>query len=552
MIRKSVHDQASFLRIFAVCIAAVLVSGNAVSAGSDSSHAGATPAVSSAGAGSGDTRQAAPEAQPNAVNAMVAARFLEQSSWGPTATTISQVQSAGLQAYLQQQFAAPISTYTTPNSTDPLSVVQKQFFVNALQGQDQLRQRVSFALSEIIVISGTKAKIIDPTEFTLWMNMLQNDAFGNFYNLLQDVTLSPAMGYYLDMAHNNGCKLCSPNENYAREVMQLFTIGLMELNPDGTPQLDQNGNQIPTYTQSTIEGFSSTFTGWAYPPAPGKPARFFSKQYFGGPMLPYTQYYSKASKLLLNGTTIPAKGNIQSDLSLALQNIFNHPNVGPFICSQLIQKLVTSNPSPSYVSRVAAVFDDNGSGVRGDLTAVVTAILMDSEARRGDDPTQVQASDGHLREPLLHMLAALRAVNATTDGTNLNVYANNMLQPPFMSPTVFNFYPPDYQLPGTALLGPEFKILNSNTTMARVNFINDLIYGSVGSTTTTNISPYVNVAGNVSKLLSMVSTNLLHGQMSSGVNSTLTSTLSAIPDNTGRAQAALYLVLSSSQFQVEH
>jgi hypothetical protein len=183
---------------------------------------------------------------------------------------------------------------------------------------------------------------------------------------------------------------------------------------------------------------------------------------------------------------------------------------------------------------------------------VVSAILLDSEARRGDDPSQVQASDGHLRESLLHMLAAMRAVNATTDGANLATYANDMLQPPFLSPTVFNFYPPDYQIPGTQLLGPEFKIFNSNTSISRVNFINDLIYGTVGSGTTIDISAYVNVAGNVSSLINLVNTNLLHGAMSSDVSNTLATTLSAIPDNTRRAQAALYLVAGSSQFQVEH
>jgi uncharacterized protein (DUF1800 family) len=484
-------------------------------------------------------------------NAMTAARFLEQSSWGPTAATIAQVQQGDLPTFLQQQFSAPVSTYTTPGPTDDLTFVQKQFFVNAIQGQDQLRQRVSSALSEIMVVSAVKIK--DPTAFALWMNMLQNDAFGNFSTLLKDVTLSPTMGYYLDMGNNNGCKLCRPNENYAREVLQLFTIGLMQLNLDGTPQLDQSGNTIPTYTQDMIEGFAHVFTGWSYPAPPGgKPAHFFSKQYYSGPMLPYSAHYDKGSKLLLNGTTLPAGGDIQADLDAALQNIFNHPNVGPFICKQLIQKLVTSNPSLDYVTRVSQVFNNNGSGVRGDLKAVVTAILLDPEARRGDDPAQVQSSDGHLREPLLHMMAAMRAVNTTTDGANLMVYADNMRQQPFDSPTVFNFYPPNYQLPGTQLLGPEFKLLNASTTSARINFVNDLIYGSIGANTTTNISAYVSVAGNVNNLLDMVSTNMLHGQMSADVRSTLVSTLSAIPDNTRRAQAALYLVASSSQFQVEH
>jgi Protein of unknown function (DUF1800) len=185
------------------------------------------------------------------------------------------------------------------------------------------------------------------------------------------------------------------------------------------------------------------------------------------------------------------------------------------------------------------------------LQAVVTAILMDPEARRGDDPAQVQANDGHLREPLLHMMAVMRALNTTTDGANLMYYASDMRQEPFVPTTVFNFYPPNYQIPGTQLLGPEFKILNTSTTISRINFVNDLVYGGLG-TTKPDISAYVAVAGDVNKLLDMVSLNMIHGQMSDAMRSTLFSTISAIPNNTRRAQAALYLTGSSSQFQVEH
>jgi len=502
--------------------------------------------------GSADSNALAEQvsAQQDQVSAAIASRFLEQASWGPTPTTIAQVQQSGLQGYLTQQFSAPVSTYKTPGPNDGLNVVQNQLFVNATQGQDQLRQRVSFALNEIMVISGLK--IGDPTAFSLWMNMLQNDAFGNFSTLLNDVTLSPAMGYYLDMGNNDGCSSCRPNENYARESMQLFSIGLVMLNPDGTPQLDGSGNPIPTYTQNTIDGFAGVYTGWSYPPSPGNTAQFYAGPYYSGPMLPYDSHHNKSSKLLLNGVTLPAGGTIQSDLSAALQNVFNHPNVGPFISQQLIQKLVTSNPSPAYVSRVTQVFDDNGSGVRGDMKAVVSAILLDPEARRGDDPSRVQASDGHLREPVLHIAAVLRALGATTDGANLNYYAQNMAQQPFMSSSVFNFYPPNYQIPGTQLLGPEFKIFNSSTDIARINFVNDLIYGSVSSTTTIDISAYVAAAGDVGKLLDMVSLNLMHDQMSDAMRGTLTTTLSSISSNQRRAMAALYLTAGSSQFQVEH
>ena len=487
----------------------------------------------------------------NQVSAQVAARFLDQSTWGPTPQLISHVQQIGLQAFLNEQFNAPISTYPAPGPKDDVGFVEKRFFLNAMQGPDQLRQRVAFALSEIFVISAQK--INNPNAFTLWMNMMQNDASGNYQTLLKDVSLSPSMGYYLDIGNNDGCNGCAPNENYAREVMQLFSIGLAQLNPDGSVQTDGSGNPIPTYTQNTIEGFSSIFTGWTYPPTPGSQNGFYNQPYFSGPMIAFDNHHDSKSKLLLNGTTVPAGGTTTADLTAGVQNIFNHPNVGPFICKQLIFKLVTSNPSPAYISRVVAVFNDNGSGVRGDLKAVITAILMDPDARRGDDPAQVQSTDGHLREPLLFMLSVMRAANATTDGgDNLRYYASNMRQEPFNSPTVFNFYPPTYKIPGTQLLGPEFKLLNTSTSIARINFVNDLVYGNIGQNTKIDLSPYLANAADPNALMDSLSAVLLHGQMSDSARSTVANALSQITDPKRRTKAAFYLIAGSSQFQVQH
>jgi len=487
------------------------------------------------------------------VTAAAAARFLEQSTFGPTTTSIPHVQQVGLQAFLNEQYSAPTSTYPAPGVNDNIDVVKQRFFTNALTGQDQLRQRVAWALAQIFVVSNQK--IGDPSAFTSWMNMLQKDAFGNFSTLLNDVTLSPTMGHYLDMVRNDKPDPTSgrePNENYAREILQLFSIGLSQLNPDGTVQVDGNGIPIPTYTQDTIIGFAHVFTGWAYPTKAGQTASFYNGEYYGGPMIPFDTHHDTGDKLLLNGVTLPGGGTTQSDLTAALQNIASHPNVGPFISKQLIQHLVTSNPSPAYVSRITAVFNDNGSGVRGDLKAVVNAILMDSEARRADDPAQVQAGDGHLKEPVLFMMNLLRASNATSDGVNLNNYASDMKEEPFESPTVFNFYPPDNVIAGTTLVGPEFRIFNSTTAISRINFVNDLVFGSVSSTTKTDISAYVALATNPAELVDSLSGVLTHGPLSDGARSTIITTVTNLTDNTKRAKTALYLIGSSSQFQVAH
>jgi uncharacterized protein (DUF1800 family) len=532
------------------------ISSTSLSATGTSSAAG-TVALQVINPGTGsptsNTLQVQVGAPTTGVTASAAARFLEQSTFGPTPALTQHVQQVGLQAFLNEQFSAAASTYPTPGATDDISVVKQRFFTNALTGQDQLRQRVAWSLAQTFVVSNQK--IGDPSAFTLWMNMLQKDAFGNFSALLNDVTLSPTMGHYLDMVRNDKPDPNSgsePNENYAREILQLFSIGLAQLNPDGTPQLDGNGVPVPTYTQDTIIGFAHVFTGWAYPTKAGQTAQFYNDEYYGGPMIPFDAHHDTGQKLLLNGVTLPAGGTTQADLTTALQNIVSHPNVGPFISKELIQHLVTSNPSPAYVSRITAVFNDNGSGVRGDLKAVVNAILMDSEARRGDDPTQVQASDGHLKEPVLFMMNLLRATNATSDGANLNNYASDMKEEPFESPTVFNFYPPDNGIPGTTLLGPEFRIFNSTTAISRINFVNDLVFSNVGGTTKTDISTYVALATNPAELVDSLSGVLTHGPLSDGARNTIISTVTNITDNTKRAKTALYLIGSSSQFQVAH
>ena len=256
----------------------------------------------------------------------------------------------GFSAWIDDQFSKPETAITLP-SGQSLGPVQDEYLWRMVHAPDQLRQKVAYALSQIIVISANKN--IYPPEIVPYLQILSKNAFGNYKSLLREISQSSQMGKYLDLANSAKPGVGGgANENYPRELMQLFTIGLVQLNPDGTPQQDGSGNSIPTYSQDTIEGFAHTFTGWSYPPKPGQSAKFYSDQYYSGPMVAFDNHHDKGAKLLLNGVTIPAGGTAQADLDAALANIFNHPNVGPFISKQLIQKLVMSNPSPDYVSRI--------------------------------------------------------------------------------------------------------------------------------------------------------------------------------------------------------
>jgi uncharacterized protein (DUF1800 family) len=498
------------------------------------------------------------------VAANVADRFLEQTTFGPTTALITQVQYSGLQGFLMAQYVLPITKYPLPASGESgLGAVQQRFFVQNLTAQDQLRQRVAFALSQIFVIGG--AKVTDPTGYTNYLQLLGNDAFTNYRQIMQDVTLSPAMGDWLDMVNNgkpNTSQGDHANENYAREFMQLFTIGTSQLNPDGTYQLDSGGNQIPTYTQNTVEAFALAYTGWTYPLAPGTTQRTYNPAYWTGPMVAVDSNHDTTAKQLLvypgvsGGGMLPAGQSAAQDLQGALDNVFNHPNVGPFVSNELIQHLVTSNPSPAYIQRVASVFNDNGSGVRGDMKALITAVLMDPEARRGDDPASAVGTDGHLQEPILYMTGLLRGFGAASDGSNLAYYGSGMGQEALYAPSVFNFYSPSYVIPGTTMYGPEFQILTTATSLNRVNWTNSYVFGSIGSGTTVSFSNYATQASNPSALLGSLNTLMLHGSMSSDMQSAILTAVQAVPAGSKQglqqAQMAIYLIGTSSQYQVQH
>ena len=539
----------------------------------------ATPVQSALSATVSATTLANP---PPPVSSIDAARLLDQATFGATQADVSHVQAVGIQKYLQEQIAQAPTLYSIPyaplpmpatctfNSTDAAVKLcaretygsyplQRQFFQRALSAPDQLRQRVAFALSQIFVVS--ERDFYPAYAMADYQNMLARDAFANYRTLIEDVTLNPVMGKYLDMVNNdksNPAKGTTPNENYAREILQLFSIGLVQLRPDGSVVTDGSGNPVSTYDQDIIEGFAYLFTGWTYPPVAGATSKWTNTTNYGAPMVAFSAHHETGTKVLLNGVTVPAGQTPAQDMKIALDTIANHPNVGPFIGRQLIQHLVTSNPSPAYVARVSAVFANNGQGVRGDLGAVVTAILTDPEAR-GDQPGTV--TFGKLREPALVLTAALRALGGQTDGVALETVANSMGQPIYSAPTVFNFFPPSYQIPGSSDLGPEFFIDDASTSLAYTNHVNQLIlhggYAPVtnvanASGTTLSLTPYAAIT-DTGALVDRLNTVLMHGSLSAPARAAILTAVNAVPTTNplGRAQTAAYLLLSSGQYRVE-
>jgi uncharacterized protein (DUF1800 family) len=490
------------------------------------------------------------------ISAAAAARFLEQSTFGPTPALTNQLQQTGFDTFLQGQFAAPISTYPTPAATDTdLTNVQNAFFKNAVNDSDQLRQRIAFALNELWVVG--ENKVSDPVGYSNYMAALTKDGLGNYYNVMKDVTLTPAMGHWLDMVNNDKPGTGQhANENYARELMQLFTLGLSQLNPDGSAVVDGSGVPVPTYTQNDVMALGRSFTGWTYPTEPGQTLMQHNPSYFGSNMVPFNSNHDSEAKTFL-GQSVAAGQSAPQELDSVLTIIFNHPNMPPFVATQLIEKLVTSNPSPAYVQRVAQAFvsgkfNSYGSGQRGDMQAVAAAILLDPEARRGDSSTTAVATDGKLREPVVMEVAVARAFGATTDGTGFTGWSGTMAQSLFNSGSVFNFFPPENLIPQTTLNGPEFAIFNTNTSLARVNFINSIVYSQISGTTKFDFSPVI-TAGTPDQMVAWLDAQLLHSTMSDSMKQSILTAVNAnaTTDTNNQAKTAIYLVLSSSQYQVQ-
>ena len=551
-------------------------------------------------------------------------RLLEQATWGPKGdgSDVAHVQQIGVRAYLEEQFNEPVLNPSKgsdfpdlnlvpddsnlgcptdpvgdPNGTirsactrDNYSVypLQVQFFKNALARQTQLRQRVAFALHQIFVVS--QRDIPTPSWYTVYLQSLDRNAFGNYRTLLAEMTLNPAMGEYLNM---NQSTAGNPNENYAREVLQLFSVGVNRLNQDGTPVLDSQGNPVPTYTQDTVNNFTRVFTGWRFAPGlqAGNPPAGSTN--FRDPMVPRgtNNAHDTGAKTLFSTNVAACQSTngsqnaacAQSDLNVALDTIFNHPNVGPFISKQLIQHLVTSNPTPAYVGRVASVFNDDCNGLypespcahaRGNMKAVVRAILLDPEAR-GDAKTD--PSYGRLREPVQYLANVLRAHNAISDGVlgsfnRAGDLPGQLDQPVFQPPTVFSYYSPDYEVPGAKMLGPSFQILYTTTTIRRANIVNTLIFNGILSGTNNPTGTKLTwdelnaVWGETNltederftKFINMLDARLLHGTMTAQMRATIkTAVLSITPVTSDqfwpqrRSQMAAYLILTSPQYDVQ-
>jgi uncharacterized protein (DUF1800 family) len=510
---------------------------------------------------------------PPQATATAAARFLDQTSFGPTAASIAHVQQIGLQAALTEQFNQPASTFSEPPSPDAecssanLHCTQSDFLKVTAWGSDQLRQRVAMALSEIWV-----ATIEQDNGMPFYLNTLASDSFTNYRTIMQDVTLTPAMGNYLNMV-NSGVPAPGQiaNENFGREMMQLFSLGPNLLNPDGTTQTDGSGNTIPTYTQLQVEAFARAYTGWTYANPDGStPAGFNYTMNLKYSMAPVESEHDTNPKVLLLGTTLPEAQTAEQDLKGALDNVFAHPNIGPFICRQLIQHLVTGNPSSAYVERVSEVFANNGSGVRGDMKAVLTAIIMDQEARAGDAQTGDQAESnpaingGHLREPLLWTLDLLRGLGATPTNPNdpypfvdfMTEFVGAVGESPFTQPSVFNYFSPQYVIPLTAINSPEFGLENTGTIVPRLNLANAIVHNAAAGLNIdlSATSPIGQQANNPAQLADYLGMLFMHNQMPTDMRSELITAISAIPatDPQSRAEIAVYLVVTSSQYKIMH
>ncbi len=525
-------------------------------------------------------------------------RLLEQASMGPTEALVQEVKNRGIAAWIGEQIPLNQTRYTQlpwfdppqdnslcqndltpPHTPEKFCVTNKwtpspvawEFFRQSKTGRDQLRMRMAHVWHQIFVIgAGAAGQAYANAEF---QQRLRDGAFGTFEALLQKYALSPLLGAYQNWVNNvpefNGIR---PNENFARELMQLFTIGVNELNDNGTPKLSASGALVPTYSQADIEVLARVLTGFTFPTQPGKSTDFWGREwYFVGDMIPFDNHHDQAAKYALGGRiSFGPGGGAMAEVRAAIHALVEHPNTPPFISKQLIQKTVTSSPSPEYVARVAAVFKNNGAGQRGDLAAVTRAILLDPEARGA---RKIDREYGRLREPALFWTGMLRALDIATDGEMPFSLGWPSSQSLFNAPTVFNYYPADFTLAGGNIPGPEFGIYTSAEFLNRANHVNDLLYnvdqawsshplwgwnplGMVPNAIGTPSPPltaFLPDAADPSKLVARLDRLLLHGTMSEPARKTITTAVGKVSadDPLRRVKLALNLILVSIDYQVQ-
>jgi len=539
-------------------------------------------------------------------SAKAAARFLIQAAFGPdqdatndadlVSENVEEVMATGFAAWIEDQFTRPVGrlqpfteyagTSIPEFYTDPKVAAwwNRAMGVPSLvpggpaQAPDPLRQRMAFALSQIFVISDRPEVLaVNPVGMAHYYDLLLEHAFGNFRDLLYGVTVHPCMGFYLSHLQNrkpDPVNNLFPDENYAREVMQLFSIGLWELNQDGTRRLGTNGLPIPTYDNDDITAFARVFTGLSYGPS-NAPAFLNAPQHFTAPMKMWDAYHDLDAKTLLNGFTLPARTASEPDtgaaglldLDAAIGHLFNHTNVAPFIGKQLIQRFVTSNPSTGYVARVSAAFNDNGNGVRGDLKAVLRAVLLDDEAR---NPAFIaDPAFGKLREPFLRVVNLARAFNAaaTAGFYALDDFQLDHYQQPLNAPSVFNFYLPGYLPPGplaqAGLLGPEFQILNAGSAISGPNYYLSAVRNGLhrwGSaiperTVLLNLAPELALVNDLDTLLRRLDFSLTGGTLTPREFQIIREAVGRIHSGLWewekeRVYLAVYLVATSPEFAV--
>jgi uncharacterized protein (DUF1800 family) len=513
-----------------------------------------------------------------------ASRLMFQATFGARPSDIDTVVNRGASGWIDDQLNnAPASRYTPRdwasltrpdtcmnNTAPPLTALsycardnyslfqtQREFFQHAINNSDQLKQRLAWSWSQFFVVNAAEVGLA--YGMGDYQQMLRDNATANFKTLLTKVTLHPAMGRMLDMANNlkpDAARGITPNENYAREIMQLFSLGLYQLNNDGTLKRDAKGLPIDTYSQEEVEDLAHVFTGWTYPTVPGQTARGLNPANTKGVMEERVAQHDTSARTLLGGTV--SAGLTQSQrLDKALELIFNHPNVPPFVSKFLIQQFVTGEPSPSYVDRIAKVFQNNGAGVRGDMKAVVKAILMDIEARGAG---KWAPNYGHQSEPVLMMTRLARAMYAQTDGVYFRTTTGAAGQSVFSAASVFNFYPPDYTLTKSGVIAPEFALYNTSSAISRVNAAYGTIFGNItpdatvlGATGTQfDLSTYAALASNPAALLDRMNDLLFAGRMTASTRAIIQPAIEAVnaSDVTARVKTALYLSIIAPETQV--